>query len=153
MKLSNLALSVNGFSTTQLLLRKNSCAVSPSSNKVFFNLRDNKNIPSLIASNQISSKPLHCYHSQYQSLGGKKLSKDIVNMVVQQVTTPKRYHLDKYSQYLLFSDITKQVRALKIKHSKEIWFLSSIITQCEFGFSVNYSHWLLTDVLNKVFTK
>ena len=95
------------------------------------------------SNNYIQSQPLHCFYSQYIALGGINLPKDIVNMVIQQVDTVSALKHAENKQFAIFRNITKQISILQIKSTRDIWRLSTVITEREYGFKVSFIKWYL----------
>jgi len=96
-----------------------------------------------MASRAIENNSLKCFYSEYSKLGGNTLPKDIVNMVIQQVEIPQEVLYQNSIKMALYMNVSKQIVDMKVKRKKDIWILTNIFTQQEYGFVVSYQKWLL----------
>jgi len=96
---------------------------------------------SAMATGAIEKNCLHCFYAEYSALGGKSLPKDVVNMVIQQVSIPQSVLSKNSIKKAIFVHIAKQISATKINSRKDIWRLANIVTEHEYGFSISYIKW------------
>ncbi len=96
---------------------------------------------STMANRVIEKNCLHCFYAEYSALGGKALSKDVVNMVIQQTSIPQTVLCKTSIKKAIFMHIAKQISTMRIKGGKDIWRLACIITKQEYGFTISYLKW------------
>lgn len=98
---------------------------------------------SAMASGMIERDCMKCFYTQYSNLGGKSLPREIVNMVIQQVTLPQKVLCQNSIKMAIFVDIAKRIAAMQIKNNKDIWRLSCIVSEQEYDYVINYRKWFL----------
>ena len=103
----------------------------------------------IICAQQIEKMPLHCFHSDYKKLGGSSLPKEVVNMIVQQITIPENIIHQGSIELAVFQAIAEQILNMGITSHREAWRITCIYTQIEFGYKFSYLKWQYSHWKNK----
>ncbi len=95
------------------------------------------------ANKTISNKPFTCFSSNYYQLGGHRLPSVVVNMALRNVVAPSINVTEGNAYISIFMNIAQQISDMNIHHSKDVWRLSCIFTQEEYGFTIPFLTWFL----------
>ena len=96
-----------------------------------------------MAKKTIENDALRCFSSNYYELGGHGLPHEVINMVIRNITAPCVISLKKDFHTSIFMNIAKQINDMNIHKSKDVWCLSCIFTQEEYGFKISFLKWFL----------